>query len=170
MRHLSPLLPFFVAVLCLTQGGCGSGAPADFPKLAPCKITVKKGDTPVADVDVFLTHKEWGMLTIKGTTNASGVADIQTLTQNYSANGAPVGQFSVHLKKDPPFPVGTKTREELDSMGASERDAYAKALEKEYQAIPRDIPQKYSSATTSGLSINVEAGKGGTLEVDISGN
>ena len=168
MKH--PAFLSAAAIVCSMIFGCG-GVPADFPKVAPCTITVKNGSTPISGVEVFLAPEKGGDIgkyTIKGTTNSSGAATIQTITLGYSVKGAPQGEFIVYLKKDPPYPVGTKTPEEFDAMDERARNAYQQQLDKEYQALPREIPQKYSNGAASGLKITIEAGKGGTLEVDVS--
>jgi len=153
--------------------GC-SGKPADFPQVAPCTVTVKSGGAPVADVGVFFEQEggdgTLGKFTIKGMTNSSGVADIQTITQGYSAKGAPIGTFSVYLREEIPYPRGTKSQTEIDDMSDSEREAYDRKLAEEYQAIPRKVPERFSSPASSGLTITVESGKGGTLEVNVAEN
>jgi len=130
------------------------------------------GATAISDAEVFFTPEgggDLGRFTIRGTTNASGAATIRTIAQNHSANGAPEGTFLVYVVKEPEAPP-ERPQEELDLMDAREREAYDRQRARELQALPREVPTKFSRPNTSGLRITVEPGRGGTLNVDVSQN
>ena len=63
--------------------------------LAPCKITVTQGDAPLEGASVAL-YSDGFKLTVDGTTDASGVAEIVT---NRVSPGCPKGSFKVVIFK-----------------------------------------------------------------------
>ena len=79
--------------------------------LAPCKITVTQGDAPLEGASVAL-YSDGFKLTVDGTTDASGVAEIIT---NRVSSGCPKGTFKVVIFKtaveeieDPTAPDGKR--------------------------------------------------------------
>ena len=78
----------------LLHAGCGgnndAGRPADLPQLFPVNITVTQEGTPLEGASVTLVATS-STYTPSGTTNASGVAAIQT----YGFPGAPAGEHAV---------------------------------------------------------------------------
>ena len=71
--------------------------PAGLPELIPCEITVKLSGSPLPGASVRLLStppsKSWSVM---GTTNASGVAKMQTYGD---FNGAPEGDYTVLISK-----------------------------------------------------------------------
>jgi len=60
---------------------------------------------------VILTPASEGLLgrfTINGTTDSTSTANIFTIAHNYEKKGAPVGEFSVTVTKNSPFPNNWK--------------------------------------------------------------
>jgi hypothetical protein len=82
----------------LLHAGCGgnsdAGRPADLPRLFPVNITVTQEGTPLEGASVTLTVTS-STYTPSGTTNASGVAAMQT----YGFPGAPAGEHVVLISK-----------------------------------------------------------------------
>lgn len=96
MTRLILLATLGVAVAVL---GCSSSSrPDGMPVLHPCSLTITQGNTPLEGVSVYLHHptisKQWS---ISGTTNATGVAVMQT---HGRFPGVPAGTFKVVVAKN----------------------------------------------------------------------
>jgi hypothetical protein len=97
MKHL----PFFLILVLI---GC-SRRPAEMPATFPCKIVIVNDGSPQVDYDVHLHLTTGnGALSIRGCTNAAGIAEIKTRFTDYTANGSPVGTFKVTIDKQPELP------------------------------------------------------------------
>jgi hypothetical protein len=83
----------------LLQVGCGGGdhgRPADLPQLYPVRIEIIQGGNPLEGAIVTLVSKTPATYgTALGTTNASGVALLQT----HGFDGVPVGNYAVLVVK-----------------------------------------------------------------------
>jgi len=93
---------FFVTlgVALLFQSGCAKddGRPKDFPKVHPVSITITQEGQPLEGASVVLESATKSKYSSSGTTDVSGVATIKT----YSYLGAPVGDYTVLVKKSVP--------------------------------------------------------------------
>jgi hypothetical protein len=135
-KKISATLLAFGALM----GGCGGGAPADAPKLAPTSGVVKyKGRTMPNLVVNF--HAEKGPMGV-GATDKDGKFQIKT----NGALGAVVGKHKVTLASS-----GGGTNEILPEANGHEME-----FEKKKQA---SIPAKYANPSTTDLLIEIpEAG------------
>ena len=142
--------------------GCGKKAPADFPKIVPFKVKILADGKAVEGCTVVLSNGK--NAAVKGTTDRSGVAVMTTSLSNYSAKGAPEGEFDVQCIKDVAV-EHWKTQEEIANMPISERSAYYKEYEEKCNALPREVPKKLADPMTSPLKLTVTAGGEETFDV-----
>ena len=94
------VLPFIIFTAFL---GCGKPAkekPADMPELIPCEITVKLDGSPLSGATLRFLSTSSGSSketwSVSGTTNASGVAKMQTYGEFI---GVPEGEYIVLISK-----------------------------------------------------------------------
>ena len=164
MKKMSYFLAF-AAALCVVAVGCGPKAPADMPETHPFKVKVVNGSDPIADVDVFFIATS-GNVTINGKTDKNGVAEISSTLQNYTASGAPVGEYKITCTKDPK-PEHWKTEEERGQMSMEESNAYHSEYEAKRAEMPREIPKIWQDFDQTPLSATVAAG-GGEVVFDVA--
>ena len=82
--------------------GCGKAAPDGFPETQPFTVKVVDGGKGIEGVQVTLAHSDpKGVGAVAGTTNSSGVAKMTTTFKNFTADGAPAGEYRVQCVKDP---------------------------------------------------------------------
>ncbi len=165
MRKLSCFFALATAAICVVAVGCGPKAPADMPETHPFKVKVVNGSEPIADVDVFFIATS-GNVTINGKTDKSGVAEISSTLQNYTASGAPAGEYRITCTKDPK-PEHWKTDEERGQMSMEESNAYHAEYEAKRAEMPREIPQIWQDFDKTPLSATVSAG-GGEVVFDVA--
>lgn len=152
------------AVVCASLVGCGPKKPADMPETVPFKVSVVDGSTPIADVRILFIHS--GNTVITGTTNALGVAEMSTTLQNYTAPGAPLGEYRVTCTKDP-MVDHWKTADERAKMDPGEAGAYQKEWEAKCAELPREIPIIWKNFDKTPLKANVTGA--GELTFDVEG-
>lgn len=155
----------------ITLIGCGPKVPKDMPKTYPCKITVKKGGTPVEGASVLLVMASYPEnLAVAGRTDASGVAEILSSSGSYSVSGAPAGEATIVVQKTPEVPDNVrKPKEVVVKMTPPEQNAYAAEIAKAIAALPKIVPQSLTSPATSTAKITVNDNKSGaemTLELN----
>jgi len=144
--------------------GCGKKAPADFPKIVPFKVKVVADGKPVADCTVMMSNGQ--NAAVKATTDSSGVATMITTLSNYSAKGAPEGEFSVTCFKDV-LVEHWKTPEEIADLPLPERAAYYEEYQAKCDELPREVPKILADPNESPLKLTVPAG-GGEETIDVS--
>ncbi len=162
---------FLVLVGCLALmafSACGPKVPSDVPKLFPAVVTVVDGGTPIegAQVIFYPTAEGGGSLTVCGTTDAKGVANISTIRASYVGKGAPAGDFKVTVNKEVVV-EHWKTPDELAAMTPPEAEKYDKEMQKKRAALPRIVPLVLIDQKTSPLTIKVGEGKA-ELKVDVA--
>jgi hypothetical protein len=123
-----------IALLGLFLVGCESGP--KLPPTVPAEGIVTLDGTPVADVTVVFIAEQ-GNYNGTGVTNKEGKFAMKAFD---SKNGVVVGSYKVELSKTV---VETK-----GEGGGGESEVNIKY----------GLPQKYSTFTTSGLSIKIEEG------------
>ena len=165
MRKLSCFFALATAAICVVAVGCGPKAPADMPETHPFKVKVVNGSDAIADVDVFFIATS-GNVTINGRTDKNGVAEISTTLQNYTASGAPAGEYRITCTKDPK-PEHWKTEEERGQMSMEESNAYHAEYEEKRAEMPREIPKVWQDFDKTPLSASVAAG-GGEVVFDVA--
>lgn len=168
MKKLFALLLCTLAMTVFTA--CGPKVPAGMPKTIPCYVTVVNGAEPIEGAQIILySTAEGGSLTVCGTTNASGRADISTILASFVAKGAPEGEFVVTVHKEVAI-EHTKTPEQLEQMSPPEAEAYEKEMQKQRDSKPRIVPKKYTAKETSDVKVNVSAANSGKelVKVDVS--
>ncbi len=157
-----------VAILCslVATLGC-SGKPSGFPKVSPCTITVVNGSTPIEGVEVALIpDTPIAGVIAGGTTDSQGVCVVKTTFANFSAPGAPAGNFTVTLRKDPTPSKPELSAEEMSSMDRTDVDKYNKEREDEIKKMPKIIPPSLTSFQTSQVKLSTP--NASELTVDIS--
>ncbi len=142
---------FFVGLFALVSTvGCGGGAPADFPPLHPCSITILADGAPLEGALVGLTpdSTQPGGLSGAGQTDAKGVAVIKT---QGAYDGVPAGKYKVSVRK--------QSREKNEDV---ETDAFeatsVEAREREY-TIHTFIDPQYANPVNTPLTIDIVDGK-----------
>lgn len=169
MKKLLALLVCMVVVTAMTA--CGPKVPDGMPKTIPCYVTVMKGTEPIDGAQIILYPvNEGGSLTVCGTTNASGRADISTILATYVAKGAPAGEYIVTVHKEVAV-EHTKSPEELEQMSPPEAEKYEKEMQKQRDSKPRIVPKKYTEKETSDLKATVSPDTAGKelIKVDVTG-
>jgi hypothetical protein len=160
------LYALLVAVLAgVALPGCKAKKPDGMPELVPFKVKVVDGSTPIADVEVFFIGQ--GNTVTHAMTDASGVAEMTTSLQDYTEEGAPVGEYRVQCRKDP-MAEHWKTPQEQAEMTIEERGAYSKEWQDKCDALPREVPKKWSDFDKTPLTASVPAG-GGEVVFDVEG-
>jgi len=160
-------------LLCLAVGvaltcaavGCGPKPPADMPKTVPFKVKVVDGTKAIAGARVFFIHDQKG--SVSGITDASGVAEITTMLQNYTAKGAPAGEYRVQVVKER-LAEHWKTPEEQSKMSKPEKDAYIDEWLAKCNEIPRETPAIWEDFDKTPLKATVPA-EGGEVTFDVEG-
>jgi len=150
------------------MAGCGASRPADMVETAPCTITVKQNGSPESGVAVTL-FLEGGnpSLVACGTTDSSGNAVIKTSLESYTTGGAPIGTCKVTLDKPFEMPPDKLTPDQVSDLSPAEADKYAHER-KEAIDKARVIPEKIASVGSTPLKVEVAAGTGGTLTVELN--
>lgn len=150
--------------VCFAAVGCGKKAPEGMPETVPFKVKVTNGGKGIADVQIELVNpKIQG--SIAGSTNSSGVAEIKTTFKNFTANGAPVGEYRVRLKKDP-LAEHWKTNDEILAMGVGERAEYYDEYNAKCEELPREVPKILGDYDGTPLTTTVS--DGGEAEFDVA--
>lgn len=157
-------------VLCISAltafAGCGQKAPAGMPKTIPCYVTVVSGGSPVESAQIILYTEEGGSLTVCGTTNSSGRADLNTIKANFVGKGAPEGEYKVTVLKEVPI-EHTKTQEELEKMTPPQAEAYEREMQKQRASKPRIVPKSYITKDTTPFSVSITSSSSGKELVKI---
>ncbi|MDD3586188.1 MAG: hypothetical protein PHQ75_03305 [Thermoguttaceae bacterium] len=167
MKKLLALLLCALAMTALTA--CGPKVPAGMPKTVPCYVTVVNGAQPIEGAQIILySAGEGGSLTVCGTTNSTGRADISTILASYVAKGAPEGEYIVTIHKEAAV-EHTKSPEELEKMSPPEAEKYEREMQKKRDAMPRIVPKEYTAKETSDLKTTISAANAGKelLKVDV---
>lgn len=145
--------------------GC-SGKPAGFPKVSSCAITVTDGGAPIDGVEIALIPAEvMSGVIVGGTTDANGVCVVNTVFANYSAPGAPQGEFSVTLKKLPEVDMPELTPEQMGEMSRGDIDKYHKERDAKIAAAPKIVPPALTSFQTSPIKVNLPGDAAVTVDL-----
>lgn len=148
-------------------GGCGKTAPDGFPETHPFTVKVVDGGKGIEGVQVTLAHSDSnGVGAVAGTTNSSGVAKISTTFKNFTAAGAPAGEYRVQCVKDPVVDHW-KTDAEMAAMSPGERTEYFEEWKAKCDELPREVPKALGNYDATPLTATVAAG-GGELVVDVA--
>lgn len=169
MRNKFNMNRLFVAGLVLvvaTVVGCG-GKPKGFPSVKPCTITVTDGSAGVEGVEVALipTATMSGTI-VGGTTDSTGACVVATTFANYSAPGAPAGEFTVQLKKTPDVGMPDLTNEEMEKMERGDIDKYYAERDAKIKSADKIVPPSLTSFQTSPIKVNVP--NDATVTIDLS--
>lgn len=153
-----------MATLCVL--GC-SGQPSGFPKVSPCTITVTDGSNPIEGVEIALIPSTpiSGVI-VGGVTDSSGVCVVKTTFANFAKPGAPQGDFTVTLRKDPIPTKPELTIAEMESMSRADIDKYNKERDDEIKSMPQIIPTNLTSKPTSKVQLTMPGTS--DLSVDVS--
>lgn len=146
-----------ILLLCvLTTVGC-SGKPKGFPSVKRCVVNVTDGGTPVADVEVVLSPAQVMSGTIVGgKTDANGECAVTTTFANFSAVGAPAGEYTLVLKKEPVVDdMPDLTPEQAANMSRADVDKYYKERSAKIASMPKIVPVNLTSFQSSPVRINV---------------
>jgi len=144
--------------------GCGKTAPEGMPATVPFTVKVVDGSKGIADVQVVL-ESETAIGSVAGTTNSSGVAVIKTTYKNFTANGAPTGEYKVRCIKDPVVDHW-KTQDEISAMDLGERQAYFDEWKAKCDELPREVPLILNDFDNCPCKTTVA--DGGEYVVDVS--
>jgi len=162
---LTTFLFVFTLFICI---GCNqTKVPEELKNLVPVTITVTDGSQPVENVAVRLSAKgSQGAFACVGTTDAKGVAVIQSTRSSYTGKGAPAGTYFVVLVKTVEIPEDLQPQEEDQDnpVAAAAKQAKLTAFLKENRAIPLVLTQ----STSSPVELTVAEKTGATAEIDIA--
>ena len=127
----------------VTLMGCGRGPakPDDLPALTPCKLTVTYQGSPLSDATVTLTAEGEKWVGV-GQTDANGTVSVRT---NGQFEGVPSGTYTVTVKKQEGPTGSDPSSAEEDAKLAASKASAPKLL----------VPEKYTDASTSGLTVQV---------------
>ncbi len=165
MNHFCVLRRLLLlAAICASVVGCGKPAPEGMPETVPFTVKVVDGSKGIADVQVVM-ESTTAIGAVSGTTNSSGVAVMKTTYKNFTANGAPVGEYKVRCIKDPAA-EHWKTQDEITAMDMGERQAYFDELKAKSEALPREVPVILKDFDRCPCTTTVS--DGGEYVVDVS--
>ncbi len=155
-----------IALVAVAAVGC-SGKPSGFPSVSSCSITVTDGGSPIEGVEIALVPSEvMSGVVVGGKTDATGVCAVTTTFANFTAPGAPKGEFTVQLKKQPVLEdMPELTPAEMTDMSRSEIDKYYKERDAKLKAAPQIIPPQLTSFQSSPLKVNVPTDSAVTFDV-----
>ena len=162
------VLPAALIFALVLLSGCNKGQPKPpgTPDFFPCNVMVTNGGTPIQSARVLFTYAEHPKVTSSGYTNASGVAAMQSVFENYVGSGAPMGKCKVVVLKKPEV-VDTKTEEEKAKMSSRETTAYAAQMAKALKDAAHEVPESLHDASTSTIEFDVQS-KGNDFVIDVS--
>jgi len=165
---MKPLIYISLGMFLFCVAGCQNAiVPKDFPKTFPATVTVKDGETPLADVMILLyTQEAQGSWASSGTSDANGVAALVTNQGNYMAKGVPAGTYKVTLTKTPKAP-SEKSADEVAAMSYEEQAAYSQKISEELAKMPSPISQALTNPKATPLTLEVTA-TDGKLIVDLA--
>ena len=152
------------ALLVCAVIGCGAKKPADMPETVPFTVKVVDGGKGIEGVHVFFIYDK--NPSISAVTDSSGVAQMSTSLQQYTAKGAPVGDYRVTCTKDP-MVEHWKTAQERALMSPGDASAYMKEWQAKCDELPREIPKIWSDFDKTPLKCTVTAG--GEVVFDVEG-
>ena len=154
----------FVIVSIFFVIGCGGAkVPKDFPKTLPFTITVVDAGKPIEGVIIRLSTTTSPNWTASGVTNASGVAELQTISGSYSRKGVPEGSYKVVMVK--PLEVDPALLGPVPEDLPGQVAYTAKLKEIQSQMTP-EVPLVYSMDNTTPVSIEIAKGiKQETIDV-----
>ena len=166
MRTLLTML-LLVSALWFCVGCNQAKAPEELKNLVPVTVTVTDGSQPVENVAVRLSAKgSQGAFACVGTTDAKGVAVIQSAKGSYTGKGVPSGTYTVVLVDSVEIPEDLQPQEEDQDNPATaaakqaKRDAFLKQN--------NVIPDKLTQSTSSPVELTVAEKTGATTEIDIA--
>jgi hypothetical protein len=137
-----------VCLVVIGLSGCGDGRPARTPVSG--KVTYNGAGIEGAAV-VFVSSEGEPTPTATATTDAAGMFQLSTFE---AKDGAVPGSYNVGIVKKKQTGGNTMTEEEEhDAVNAGEEIVY------EEPTIEYLTPEKYSTATTSGLTADVTSGE-----------
>ena len=170
MRNYCNINRLFVAALAIavvsTVVGCG-GKPKGFPSVKPCTITVVDGGAGIEGVEVALVPSATLSGTIiGGKTDASGACVVTTTFANYRAPGAPAGEYTVQLQKNPDVGMPDLTPEQMETMERGDIDKYYADRAAKVKSAEKIVPPNLTSFQTSPIKVNVP--NDATVTVDLS--
>lgn len=131
--------------------GCDQGPakPDNLPDLTPCTVTVMYKGQPVQDANVVLAPDS-GQFSAAGTTDAAGKALMKT---DGKYEGVAAGKYRALV---------TKMEKVENTLGGTPQNPQEmEEYQKKVKAMPAPkhlIPEKYSTFTTSGLTVTIAGG------------
>ena len=149
----------FVFILGLFMIGCGGGnVPKDFPKTLPFTVTVVNAGKPIEGVNIRLSTTTSVNWTAAGVTDASGNAELQTVSGSYARKGVPEGSYKVILTK--PVEIDTSVLGPVpDLEDVAAQTAYNAKADELRKKMAVEVPAVYSQDRTTPASIEVAKGK-----------
>ncbi len=159
------LTAFTVAIAVVALVGC-SGKPKGFPSVKKCEITVVDGGAGVEGVEIALIPASpiSGVI-VGGKTDSTGKCVVQTTFANFSAPGAPAGEFGVTLRKDPVPSTPELTVEQMGEMSRGEIDDYNAERQAEIDGMEKIVPADLTSVQTTPIKVNVPADSAVTVDL-----
>jgi hypothetical protein len=148
--------------------GCSSQKiPEDFPKkLVKFSVTVLYEGKPVENALVwFYSDDPNAKYHVSATTNANGIALMETSINSYSQLGVPDGMFKGTVTHRPKVPSDL-TKEEWLKLTPEEAEAQSKKIATEVSKM-KLIPSTWENLITSPLKITIPE-KGGNVTIEIT--
>jgi hypothetical protein len=148
----------FSLLIMAVVSGCGSGVPADFPKVTKCTITVTEGGKPIEGIYVqIIPQQEINSLSVVGRTDASGKAVIYSHLGTYQKVGIPLGSSTVTLNKQREQ-EHFKSEAEREAMGQDivKLDAYNAELKQRMAKLPPLVPPVLTKKASTPLKIDAQ--------------
>jgi hypothetical protein len=134
--------------------GCGGGYTGN-AQLAPCEGTVTLDDKPLADATVTMTNSQ---ASSTAQTDASGKFSMMTIQGPKGYPGAPIGTLQVSIMKNEGG-GGADMGPEPDASDKAAHDEWSKkymeAMKAANETPKSAIPTKYTSPSTSGISLEL---------------
>jgi hypothetical protein len=151
-------LPCCLLVVLLPLGGCGPSLPEGARPTKPVSVTVTYNGNPVEGAIVAFISEESDPVGAYGQTDAQGVAKMKTYVEG---DGAVLGKHKVTITKTE-TEGGTATGQSAESIDPAQSAENYDPAELSPGYVPPTvrylIPQKYTSADTSGLTAEVTSG------------
>lgn len=162
-----------LAILASTfvLAGCGGGESVDYPDTAVVKGKVTLDGQAVEGAQVTLSLADQGSTAYaaRGTSGPDGTFELRTyFSASFDEPGAVPGKYNVAVLKTAAPPANANPATHSGQAGPpSQMSRGPGAAEAHGVALKYELPKKYASTATSGLTFEVKAGTENTLTLEL---